>query len=121
MGLNLNSFARPDGSPASCADDAGKQPVWPCFFGIMLDRMVQVLQLFVSYPPEGADELPELVPYLVALGLPPLEHLEQGSDLVVVVLSDLGLDSLGACHGGLAAHERRRPAEPRRHHGPQRV
>lgn len=80
-----------------------------------------MLEFFVSYPPEGADELPELVPDLVALGLPLLKHLKQGPDLVVVVLSDLGLDSLGACHGGLAAHERRGPAEPRRHHGPERV
>ncbi len=117
----LHSLAGPYGSSTSSADYAGQQPVWPCFFSIVLDGMIQVLEFFVSYPSQGADELAELGPHLVALGLPLFEHLKQDPDLIVVVLSNLGLDSLGACHGGLAPHDGRGPAESRGHHRPQGV
>ncbi|KAK5628706.1 hypothetical protein RRF57_004421 [Xylaria bambusicola] len=77
-----------------------------------------MFKLFVTYPSKGRDELPELVPHLVALGLPLLEHLEEIPNLVVVVLSNFSLDSLGTSHGCLAPHHGGGPTESCGHHGP---
>lgn len=90
-------------------------------FGIMLDGMVEMLELLIADPAQRGDELGELGADLVALGLPLGDHLEQGADLLVVVAPDLGLDGLGAGHGGLTAHDGGGPAEAGGEGGPERV
>lgn len=87
----------------------------------MLNRMIQMLQLLIPYPPQGQDELRQLLPDLIALGLPLRDHLKQRADLRVVVPANLRLHGLGAGHGGLAAQDGRRPAEPRGEGGPHGV
>lgn len=95
--------------------------MWLRTLGIVLEGVVQVLELLVPDPPQGTQQVGELLADLVALGLPLADHLQQGADLRVVVAADLRLDRLGARHGGLAAHDGCRPAQPRGHDGPERV
>lgn len=89
--------------------------------GVVLDGVVEMLELLVADAAQRLDEVLQLLADLVALGLPLGEHLEQGADLLVVVGADLGLDGLGAGHGGLAAQDRRAPAQARGQHAPHRV
>lgn len=80
-----------------------------------------MLELLVAYPPQGVHQLRQLTADLVPLGLPLGDHLEQDADLGVVVAPNLGLDGLGAGHGGLAAHDGGGPAQARGQDGPQWV
>ena len=117
----LHPLTHPNCTPTSSPDDAGQQPMRLCLFRVVLNRVIQMLELLVSYPAQGGDQVPKLIPHVVALGLPSRDHLDKLADLPVVVAANLGLDGLGARHGRLLAHHGRRPAEPRGHDGPQRV
>lgn len=117
----LHPLTHPNSTPTACPDDTREQPVRLGLLGVVLEGVVQVLELLVPDPAQRAEEVGELGTDLVALGLPLAHHLEEGADLGVVVAANLGLDGLGAGHGGLAAHDGGGPAEARGEDGPERV
>lgn len=70
---------------------------------VVLDSRVQMLQLVVAELPDGVDQLLDLAA-LEQLGAV-LAHVQQHPQLVVVVVADLGLDSLGARHRHLGPQQ----------------
>ena len=50
--VTLHSLTHPDGASTSTPDNLGEKLIWLCILGIVFDSVIQMLQLFVSYPPQ---------------------------------------------------------------------
>ena len=73
-----------------------------CQLGIILHRMIQMLQLLIPNAPYLPHQTRQLLPHLHTLRLHPLHHLQQRSDLLIIMTSYLRLHSLRTRHRGLA-------------------
>lgn len=117
----LHSFADPDCTLTPCPDNACQKPMRLRLLGIVLHGVVQMLKLLVSDPSQRLDEVGELGPHVIALRLPFCDHLQQCPNLIVVVVANLRLDSLGACHGRLTTHDSGAPSKTSGHDLPQGI
>lgn len=73
--------------------------------------MVEMLELLVPDPSDVSDKVSQLLADLFAIVFQILDPGQQLPDLSIVVLANLGLDSLCAGHGGFSAHDCGSPSE----------
>ena len=106
-----------------------------CLLSIIIDRMIQTVSLLAPHhrQPNNHSLLQFVIPrpsntlhQLVELGPNPLltqlpNHLQQHSQLTIIMATDLRLDRLRTRHGRLPTHHGRRPAQDRGRHLPDRI
>lgn len=88
---------------------------------VMLNRMIQVLQLLIPYPPQRLYQVPNLLTDSITFSLPLRNHFEYFSNLIIIMVPNFGLYRLRTSHGCFATHDRSRPPQTSGENGPNWV